>query len=89
MIRPLTENDVDLFIKIRGDSLRLDPKSFRCNAQCGYRSRTDDIDLKNKSEENFILGFFASNNLLEFLVLSAIQNAKNTAQRIYLESLCI
>lgn len=76
MIRYLNENDVDLFIKIREDSLRLDPKSFGAMPNVEIDREKTIQDLREKNDENFILGFFDQGELVGMLGFIRFQNMK-------------
>lgn len=76
MIRALCDEDVDAFIKIRKDSLELDPMSFGANPFATiYRAKTIK-DLKAKNHENFILGWFSDDVLVGTLGFIRNQNPK-------------
>lgn len=57
MIRALAEKDVDEFLKIRMDSLKLSPKSFGADPNTNIDKERTRLDLQSKNEENFILGY--------------------------------
>ncbi len=76
MIRYLNENDVDLFIKIRKDSLQLDPKSFGASPHAEINRDKTIEDLKAKDDENFILGFFEGVELVGILGFIRYKNEK-------------
>ena len=58
MIRPLGPEDVDAFIQIRGDSLELFPYAFGSAPGIEISRNNTLVDLKQKNDENFILGYF-------------------------------
>jgi len=76
MIRILNENDVDHFIKIRKDSLQLDPKSFGAMPNVKIDREQTIKDLKKKDEENFILGYFENEKLVGILGFIRNHNKK-------------
>ena len=76
MVRALNENDVDLFIRIRNDSLQLDPKSFGASPNAKIDRDKTFEDLRTKNEENFILGYFEENRLVGMLGFLRYQNEK-------------
>lgn len=62
MIRPLGTADVDQFIAIRRESFRVAPLSFGQRPDVAI-DRTQTLkDLANKTQEDFILGYFRSLN---------------------------
>ncbi len=64
MIRPLNDKDLDAFLSIRMDSLRLNPEAFGASfSEKPDRNKTRQ-DLKAKNEENFILGYFEEEALV-------------------------
>lgn len=76
MIRHLNEHDIDLFIKIRKDSLRLDPMSFGASPNSEIDRTKTIADLKAKNEENFILGYFDKDDLVGVLGFIRYRNEK-------------
>lgn len=64
MIRPLNEFDVEQFISIRSESLVKYPSSFGSPPNVQIDHAQTIRDLKAKSEENFILGYFSDNQQL-------------------------
>ncbi len=76
MIRALNENDVDRFIKIRKDSLQLDPKSFGASPNAKIDRDKTLQDLKEKNDENFILGYFEGEDLVGILGFIRYKNEK-------------
>lgn len=76
MIRPLDVTDVDSFIQIRSDSLRLDPKSFGASPTVQIDRNKTIQDFKAKNDENFILGYFEDDNLVGTLGFIRNQNEK-------------
>ena len=76
MIRTLNENDVDIFIKIRKDSLRMNPKSFGSSPNAEINREKTFEDLKAKNDENFILGYFDGAELVGSLGFIRYQNEK-------------
>ena len=64
MIRPLCATDVDAFIAVRKESLRLHPFSFGAPPDRAY-DREETIEmLSNKHNEDFILGKFYEKELV-------------------------
>ena len=76
MIRALNENDVDAFIKIRSDSLKMDPKSFGAMPNVVIDREQTILDLKQKNDENFILGYFDEDQLVGITGFIREQRAK-------------
>ncbi len=64
MIRPLTTNDVDEFIRVRKAALVNHPFSFGASPHRIIDKKQTAIDLANKNEENFILGYFDEAQLI-------------------------
>lgn len=67
VIRELTEKDLDKFLKIRNDSLRLCPKSFGADPNTTIDKEKTRLDLQSKNEENFILGYFDHDQIVGML----------------------
>ncbi len=63
MIRPLTTADLDAFMAIRLDSLKLNPEAFGAAFEEGLEREQTCISLSKKNEEDFILGYFEENQL--------------------------
>lgn len=76
MIRSLNENDVDIFIKIRKDSLQLDPNSFGSSPNAEINREKTFKDLIAKNDENFILGYFEGDALVGILGFIRYGNEK-------------
>jgi len=76
MIRSLNEKDLDVFIKIRKDSLQLDPKSFGSSPNVKINREKTFNDLKAKNDENFILGYFVEDKLVGTLGFIRYENEK-------------
>ena len=64
MIRTLNDKDLDDFLEIRMDSLRLQPEAFGASFSEKPDRRQTRADLKAKNEENFILGYLVYNKRL-------------------------
>ena len=64
MIRPLNENDLDEFIRIRLEGLQKDPAAFGAAYEDGVDRNKTYHNLKQKNEEDFILGYFDQDILL-------------------------
>lgn len=58
MIRALTVNDLDEFIRVRLQSLKLNPEAFSASYEDGLDPERTKADLAEKDEENFTLGCF-------------------------------
>ena len=67
MIRTLNDKDLDDFLKIRMDSLRLQPEAFGASFSEKPDRRQTKADLKAKNAENFILGYFEAAQLIGML----------------------
>lgn len=64
MIRPLNENDLDSFMRIRLNSLKNHPEAFGSAFEDGMDTEKTRRDLAAKGEQNFILGFFEDTKLV-------------------------
>jgi len=69
MIRPLNEKDLDSFIEIRMEGLQKEPTAFGAAYEEGINKDKTFQDLKNKNEENFILGYFDQEQLIGIIGL--------------------
>ena len=76
MIRRLNEIDLDLFIKIREDSIQLDPKSFGSDPGSKIDRAQTLKDLKAKNDQDFILGYFEENQFVGILGFIRFSNQK-------------
>lgn len=76
MIRPLDEKDIDQFIKIRKDSLSIYPKSFGADPSISINRESTIQDLKSKTDENFILGYFDQSELVGIIGFLRYLNPK-------------
>ena len=64
MIRELTERELDEFLKVRTDSLKLNPNSFGSDPNLKIDKEKTRVDLKSKNEENFILGYYNHDQMI-------------------------
>ncbi len=64
MIKPLTAEHLDAFIRIRLDSLKLHPDAFGAAYEEGLDREKTREELAQKNEENFILGYFQDEELI-------------------------
>lgn len=69
MIRALNEKDLEEFIRIRMEGLQKDPTAFGAAYEEGIDKEKTYNDLKQKNEENFILGYFDQDNLVGIIGL--------------------
>ena len=76
MIRALNEKDVDAFIRLRKESIVTMPASFGADPDVEIDRETTEKDLKGKSEENFILGYFEGQTLVAMLGFIRYKNQK-------------
>ena len=76
MIRRLNERDLDLFIKIRSDSLQMEPQSFGADPFAKIDRDQTYRDLKAKNDENFILGYFVEGQLVGTVGFIRYKNSK-------------
>jgi len=76
MIRALDENDIDLFTKIRKDSLQTDPRLFGASPFAEINREETKEDLRAKNEENFILGYFDNDEIVGMLGFVRFKNVK-------------
>ncbi len=67
MIRAITEKDADAFIRIRRDSLRLEPRSFGADPDAEIDREATFRNLQAKNEEDFVLGYFDEGKLIGLL----------------------
>ena len=64
MIRTLNIDDLDAFIKIREDSLRIDPRSFGADSNKPLDRAITAKRMREKNDEDFILGYFRGDEIL-------------------------
>ncbi len=64
MIKVLTEKNTDTFIEIRMESLRESPLAFGASFEDGIDRELTFQNLKNRTDENFILGYFEESQLV-------------------------
>ena len=64
MIRTLTIDDLDTFIKIREDSLRIDPRSFGADSNKPIDRAITAKRMRKKNDEDFIVAYFEENEIL-------------------------
>ena len=64
MIRTLNIDDLDAFIKIREDSLRIDPRSFGGDSNKPIDREFTAERMREKNDEDFILGYFLGGEIL-------------------------
>lgn len=76
MIRDLNEHDLDAFIRIRKDSLNREPMSFGADPNKEIDRSETLKRLKEKNEENFILGYYDQDQLAGMLGFIRYTNAK-------------
>lgn len=76
MIRSLNIDDLDAFIQIRQDSLRLDPKSFGADSDKPLDQEVTASRLKAKNDEDFILAHFEEGKILGLMGFRRYQRNK-------------
>ena len=76
MIRDLTEHDLDSFIRIREDSLKLDPMSFGASPFVKIDREETLQRLREKNESDFILGCFEDYQLVGITGFVRYKNVK-------------
>ena len=64
MIRTLNIDDLDIFIQIREDSLRIDPRSFGADSNKPLDRAITAKRMRKKNDEDFILAYFEGNEIL-------------------------
>jgi len=64
MIKVLTEKDTDTFIQLRMESLQESPQAFAASYKEGVERDQTFKNLKNRTEEYFVLGFFEGEQLV-------------------------
>lgn len=64
MIRTLNIDDLDAFIQIREDSLRIDPRSFGADSNKPLDRAITAKRMRKKNDEDFILAYFEENEIL-------------------------
>ncbi len=64
MIRPLNIDDLDAFIQVREDSLRIDPRSFGADSNKPLDRKITAKRILEKNDEDFILGYFQEDQIL-------------------------
>ena len=84
MIRPLGPRDVDSFMLIRADMLRRSPLSFGSDPDQHIDRDQTYRDLKEKNEENFILGYFDDNNTLVGMIGCFRKTRKKERHKAYM-----
>lgn len=67
MVKVLTEKDTDIFIELRLKGLKESPMAFGASFEEGMDRDQTFKNLKNKTNENYILGYF-KNDLLVGIV---------------------
>ena len=64
MIRTLNIDDLDAFIQIREDSLRIDPRSFGADSNKPLDRAITAKRMRKKNDEDFILAYFEESEIL-------------------------
>ncbi|MCP4442238.1 MAG: GNAT family N-acetyltransferase [Aureispira sp.] len=76
MVRLLTVNDLDEFIRVRLQGLKLNPEAFGASYEDGLDRELAKKQLEEKDEENFILGCFDGSKLVGMIVFMRKQRRK-------------
>lgn len=78
MIRALGPEDLDAFIQIRSDSLRMSPEAFGSDPRApeAFDRMATHKDLAAKNERNFILGYFQGERLVGMMGFILSERAK-------------
>jgi RimJ/RimL family protein N-acetyltransferase len=64
MVRKLTTDDIDSYIAIRMDSLKLNPEAFGASLKSGVHKEQTKRSFQMHSDQNFILGNFEGDDLV-------------------------
>lgn len=76
MIKAINENQLDDFLKIRRDSLLLDPPAFGADPNPQMDREKTRRDLQAKNEENFILFYYQQQQVAGMLGLMRFTKVK-------------